>query len=317
MRNIFDEEVEEILTEEELKKQPKKKQNQDDDLPLGFEKEDFLKPSNTSYTTALNAYLKEIARTPLLTLEEEINLTREYKKTQSFEVKNKLIQSNLRLVVSIAKKYANVGMPVLDLISEGNFGLIRGIEKFNPEKGYKLSTYCTWWIRQGITRALSDKSRTIRLPVHIIETINAFKKAKRQIEGALDYQRKATIEEIAEAAQRKPWEIQNAINALKQYGGGIRSLDEERPDDPNFNWHEIIEGSESFEYNLDKKLDVDCILDGINLDERSKRIFVDYHSSQANTMQVIAKREGITRQRVDQILKGVAEKIRCKTKMSN
>lgn len=144
-------------------------------------------------------YLREIGRIQLLTAEEEIELARKIiKGGQAGQIaKRKLVQANLRLVVSIAKKYVGRGMLFLDLIQEGNLGLIRAAEKFDHERGYKFSTYATWWIRQAITRAIADQARTIRIPVHMVETINKLKKVTRKL--AQDLSRKPTEEELAKA----------------------------------------------------------------------------------------------------------------------
>ena len=144
-------------------------------------------------------YLREIGRIQLLTAEEEIELARKIiKGGQAGQIaKRKLVQANLRLVVSIAKKYVGRGMLFLDLIQEGNLGLIRAAEKFDHERGYKFSTYATWWIRQVITRAIADQARTIRIPVHMVETINKLKKVTRKL--AQDLSRKPTEEELAKA----------------------------------------------------------------------------------------------------------------------
>lgn len=162
---------------------------------------------------SIKLYLKEIGRIPLLRAEEEIELARQILKggKKGDEGKRKLVQANLRLVVSIAKKYLNRGLSFLDLIQEGNLGLIRAAEKFDHEKGYKFSTYATWWIRQGITRSLADKSRTIRVPVHMVETINRYKKITRQLSQELN--RKPTEQEVAWAmgvSMKKLKEIMNA-----------------------------------------------------------------------------------------------------------
>jgi RNA polymerase primary sigma factor len=162
---------------------------------------------------SIKLYLKEIGRIPLLNAEEEIKLARLIVKggKPGDVAKRKLVQANLRLVVSIAKKYLNRGLPFLDLIQEGNLGLIRAAEKFDHEKGYKFSTYATWWIRQGITRSLADKSRTIRVPVHMVETINRYKKITRQLSQELT--RKPTDQELAWAmgvSMKKLKEIMNA-----------------------------------------------------------------------------------------------------------
>jgi RNA polymerase primary sigma factor len=142
-------------------------------------------------------YLREIGRIPLLTGEEEIDLARQIVQggESGARAKQKLVQANLRLVVSIAKKYVGRGMLFLDLIQEGNLGLIRAAEKFDHERGYKFSTYATWWIRQAITRAIADQARTIRIPVHMVETINKLKKITRKL--AQELSRKPTEEELA------------------------------------------------------------------------------------------------------------------------
>lgn len=142
-------------------------------------------------------YLREIGRIPLLTADEEIDLARKIAEGGDLgaRAKQKLVQANLRLVVSIAKKYVGRGMLFLDLIQEGNLGLIRAAEKFDHERGYKFSTYATWWIRQAITRAIADQARTIRIPVHMVETINKLKKVTRKL--AQEKSRKPTEEELA------------------------------------------------------------------------------------------------------------------------
>jgi RNA polymerase primary sigma factor len=140
-------------------------------------------------------YLKEIGRVPLLTTEEEVELAKR-KERGDRQAEKKLIEANLRLVVSIAKKFAGAkGLSLLDLIQEGNIGLFRAVEKFEYRKGYKFSTYATWWIRQAITRALADQSRTIRIPVHMVETINKFQQVERRL--VQDLGREPLPEEIA------------------------------------------------------------------------------------------------------------------------
>jgi len=139
-------------------------------------------------------YLKEIGKVPLLTAEEEVSLAKRIER-RDMEAKRKLIEANLRLVVSIAKRYVGRGMLFLDLIQEGNLGLIRAVEKFDYRRGFKFSTYATWWIRQAITRAIADQARTIRIPVHMVENINRFIRVQRQL--LQDIGREPTPEEIA------------------------------------------------------------------------------------------------------------------------
>ena len=155
-------------------------------------------PRGVSLDDPVRMYLREIGRIKLLTAEEEIDLARKIIQGGNIGAvaKRKLVQANLRLVVSIAKKYVGRGMLFLDLIQEGNLGLIRAAEKFDHERGYKFSTYATWWIRQAITRAIADQARTIRIPVHMVETINKLKKVTRKL--AQELSRKPTEDELAQ-----------------------------------------------------------------------------------------------------------------------
>ena len=143
---------------------------------------------------SVKMYLREIGKIPLLTAEEELDLAQKPAKGNK-KAKDKMVEANMRLVVSIAKRYSGRGLDFLDLIQEGNTGLHRAVEKFDPEKGFKFSTYATWWIRQAITRAIADQARTIRIPVHMVETINKVLRASRKLTAELN--REPTIEEIA------------------------------------------------------------------------------------------------------------------------
>jgi len=146
-------------------------------------------------TDPVRQYLREIGKVPLLVAEEEIELAKRYEKAEK-AAKDKLTESNLRLVVSIAKKYIGRGLSLLDLIQEGNQGLIRAVEKYDWRKGFKFSTYATWWIRQAITRAIADQARTIRIPVHMVETINKLYRISRRLMQELG--REPTVDEIAD-----------------------------------------------------------------------------------------------------------------------
>src|ERR1039458_6965297 len=152
-----------------------------------------LKPEGT--TDALQLFLRDIAKVRLLTVEEEVDLAKRIERGD-LDAKQKMVESNLRLVVSIAKNYRNQGLPFLDLIQEGTLGLVRAAEKFDYRRGYKFSTYATWWIRQAIARALADKARTIRIPVHVVEKLNKIRHAERSLAPALG--REPTPEEIAD-----------------------------------------------------------------------------------------------------------------------
>ena len=157
---------------------------------------DMSVPDSVSIEDPVRMYLKEIGKVPLLSAEEEVELAKRMEQGDQ-EAKNKLAEANLRLVVSIAKRYVGRGMLFLDLIQEGNLGLMKAVEKFDYHKGYKFSTYATWWIRQAITRAIADQARTIRIPVHMVETINKLIRVSRQL--LQEFGREPTPEEIAEA----------------------------------------------------------------------------------------------------------------------
>ena len=164
-----------------------------DDAELGLETE-LSVPEGVAVDDPVRMYLKEIGRVPLLTADEEIELARRMEAGDE-EARHRLEEANLRLVVSIAKRYVGRGMLFLDLIQEGNLGLLKAVEKFDYSKGYKFSTYATWWIRQAITRAIADQARTIRIPVHMVETINKYIRISRQL--LQDLGRDPTAEEVA------------------------------------------------------------------------------------------------------------------------
>ena len=167
-----------------------------EDIPdVDLSKVDLSVPEGVGMDDPVRMYLKEIGKVPLLTAEEEIELAKKIELGDE-EAKQKLAEANLRLVVSIAKRYVGRGMLFLDLIQEGNLGLIKAVEKFDYRKGYKFSTYATWWIRQAITRAIADQARTIRIPVHMVETINKIMRVSRQLVQELG--REPSADEIAE-----------------------------------------------------------------------------------------------------------------------
>ncbi len=167
----------------------------DDEDEVEVEQIDLSVPDGISIEDPVRMYLKEIGKVPLLSAEEEIDLAKRME-LGDMDAKKRLAEANLRLVVSIAKRYVGRGMLFLDLIQEGNLGLIKAVEKFDYRKGYKFSTYATWWIRQAITRAIADQARTIRIPVHMVETINKLIRVSRQLLQELG--REPTPEEIAE-----------------------------------------------------------------------------------------------------------------------
>lgn len=192
-----------IETEEELS---------DEELAITAENVDSFADDS------VRLYLREIGKIPLLTTEEEAELAQRIVKGDK-KAKDKMVESNMRLVVSIAKRYGGRGLDFLDLIQEGNTGLLRAVEKFDPEKGFKFSTYATWWVRQAITRAIADQARTIRIPVHMVETINKVLRTTRKLTAELN--REPTNEEIAKALDMEPEKI-DYVMKIKQ---DIASLD--------------------------------------------------------------------------------------------
>ena len=163
-------------------------------------------------TDALQLFLKDIGRVPLLTAADEVRLARRIEAGDQL-AKRQMVEANLRLVVSIAKGYRGRGLPFLDLIQEGTLGLVRAVEKFDWRRGFKFSTYATWWIRQAVTRALADKGRTIRIPVHVVEKLNQISRAERMLIGQLG--REPTVEEIGDAAGLPPSEVEEILRSAQ------------------------------------------------------------------------------------------------------
>ena len=184
----------------------------DEDLEITAENVDQFSDDS------VRLYLREIGKIPLLSNEEEVDLAYRIVKGEK-KAKDKMVEANMRLVVSIAKRYSGRGLDFLDLIQEGNTGLLRAVEKFDPDKGFKFSTYATWWIRQTITRAIADQARTIRIPVHMVETINKVLRATRKLTNELN--REPTVEEIAKEMGMEPEKI-DYVMKIKQ---DIASLD--------------------------------------------------------------------------------------------
>ena len=174
---------------------------------------DLSVPEGVSLDDPVRMYLKEIGKIPLLTMDEEIELAKRME-LGDISAKERLAEANLRLVVSIAKRYVGRGMQFLDLIQEGNLGLIKAVEKFDYTKGYKFSTYATWWIRQAITRAIADQARTVRIPVHMVETINRLVRTSRQLLQELG--REPTMEEIAERVQMPAWRVSEILKMSQE-----------------------------------------------------------------------------------------------------
>lgn len=206
------------------------------DLPLEvevFADRQALIPENEFLSDVTQIYLNEIGANPLLTADEEVRLAR-LVRLGDFEARQTMIERNLRLVVNIAKHYLNRGIPLLDLVEEGNLGLIHALEKFDPERGFRFSTYATWWIRQNIERAIMNQSRTIRLPVHVVKELNQVLRAQRSIEAGANGE--SSIEEIARRLD-KSVETVRAILALSEH---TASLDAPLDIDPSLSIGESL-----------------------------------------------------------------------------
>lgn len=259
---------------------------------------------------SVKMYLREIGRVPLLTAKEEIELARRIK-SNDLEAKRKLVRHNLRLVVSIAKKYINRGLPFLDLIQEGNLGLIRAAEKFDPERGYKFSTYATWWVRQGITRSLSDKSRTIRVPVHMVETINKFKKVARKLGQELN--RRPTEEELSEVMEVSPAKIKEIVAAMRtpvSLESPINNEDDGKLEDFIADPNHAVKPELAATENLLAD-DILRVLDTLTQKEKAViqlRFGID--SGQERTLEEVGRMLRITRERVRQLEFRALKKLR-------
>jgi RNA polymerase primary sigma factor len=250
-------------------------------------------------TDALQLFLREAGRHPLLTAAQEVALAKQIE-AGNRQAKQRMVQSNLRLVVSIAKNYRNQGLPFLDLIQEGTLGLIRAVEKFDWRRGYKFSTYATWWIRQAVARALADKARTIRMPVHIVERLQKLNRAERQLWASLG--REPTLDEIAEEANlplQQAREVRSAARASASLDAPIGDADDAVLGD-------FVPGDDPLPDELveDAMRTQTLTLALRSLPERHRRVLqLRYGLADADpkTLEEIGRRLGLTRERVRQI----------------
>ena len=250
--------------------------------------------------SGIKIYLREIGQIPLLTIEQEIDLAAKIKNGDK-AARSLMIRSNLRLVVKIAHDYANLGLPLLDLMSEGNIGLMKAVERFDPAKGGKLSTYAAWWIKQSIKRALANQSKTIRLPVHLVDKISKMRRVAMQMSEELG--REPTDDELAEEVGLAA----GKISQLKIVSIRPASLDAPISDDDSTEFGEIVGDLEAltpFEQLRDQNLrdEVGDLL-GV-LDDREKKIIFSrfgLDGGKAKTLEEVGKKFGVTRERIRQL----------------
>ena len=250
-------------------------------------------------TDALQLFLREAGRHPLLTAAQEVELSKRIERGD-MQAKQRMIQSNLRLVVSIAKNYRNQGLPFLDLIQEGTLGLIRAVEKFDWRRGYKFSTYATWWIRQAVARALADKARTIRMPVHIVERLQKLNKAERMLWTQLG--REPTLEEVAEEASL-PIEQAKEVKAAAR---ASTSLDQPVGDQEDAVFGDFVAGDgPSPDEQVEVLLRSQALARALAaLSERERKVLIlryGLDNSDPKTLEEIGRRLDLTRERVRQI----------------
>ena len=254
-------------------------------------------------------YLKEIGTVPLLTADEELRLAQ--RKAEGDEAaKERLIEANLRLVVSIAKRYTGRGMSFLDLVQEGNLGLIKGVEKFDYTKGYKLSTYATWWIRQSVTRALADQARTIRVPVHMVETINKMSKMQRKLTLELGYE--PSVTELAEALEMSEDKVMEIMQIAREPASLETPIGEE--DDSNLGDFVADSNVVTPEGNVESVMlreHIDALLG--DLKERERQVIVlrfGLEDGHPRTLEEVGKDFNVTRERIRQIEAKALRKLR-------
>ncbi len=254
-------------------------------------------------------YLKEIGTVPLLTAEEELELARR-KQEGDQRAKEKLIEANLRLVVSIAKRYTGRGMSFLDLVQEGNLGLIKGVEKFDYEKGFKLSTYATWWIRQSVTRALADQARTIRVPVHMVETINKMSKMQRKLTLELGYE--PSVAELASALEMTEEKVMEIMQIAREPASLETPIGEE--DDSNLGDFVADNNVLTPEDNVESVMlreHIDTLLG--DLKERERQVIVlrfGLEDGHPRTLEEVGREFKVTRERIRQIEAKALRKLR-------
>ena len=274
-----------------------------------LEKIDLSVPEGISIDDPVRMYLKEIGKVPLLTADEEIDIAQRMEQGDD-DAKRKLAEANLRLVVSIAKRYVGRGMLFLDLIQEGNLGLIKAVEKFDYRKGYKFSTYATWWIRQAITRAIADQARTIRIPVHMVETINKLIRVSRQL--LQEYGREPTPEEIAKAMAISEGKVREIIKIAQEPVSLETPIGEEEdshlgdfiPDE------DAPAPAEAASFSLMKEQLLDVLDTLTPREEKVLRLRFGLDDGRQRTLEEVGREFSVTRERIRQIEAKALRKLR-------
>jgi RNA polymerase primary sigma factor len=274
-----------------------------------FDLNDLSVPPGVKINDPVRMYLKEIGRVDLLSAEEEIELANRIEDGDE-EAKRRLAEANLRLVVSIAKRYVGRGMLFLDLIQEGNMGLIKAVEKFDYRKGFKFSTYATWWIRQAITRAIADQARTIRIPVHMVETINKLIRVQRQL--LQDLGREPSPEEIGAEMELTPDKVREILKIAQEPVSLETPIGEE--DDSHLGDfiedQDALAPSEAAAYELLKE-QLEDVLDTLtDREENVLRLRFGLDDGRTRTLEEVGKVFGVTRERIRQIEAKALRKLR-------
>lgn len=287
----------------------------DDDIDLSEEEEidmeniDLSVPEGVSIEDPVRMYLKEIGKVPLLSAEEEISLAQRMEEGDE-EAKKRLAEANLRLVVSIAKRYVGRGMLFLDLIQEGNLGLIKAVEKFDYRKGYKFSTYATWWIRQAITRAIADQARTIRIPVHMVETINKLIRVSRQLLQELG--REPQPEEIAEKMDMSVDRVREILKISQE----PVSLETPIGEEEDSHLGDFIQDdnvpvpADAAAFTLLKEQLVEVLNTLTDREQKVLRLRFGLDDGRARTLEEVGKEFNVTRERIRQIEAKALRKLR-------